>query len=534
MRHIALLDSTLRDGMQGEGITFSLSDKVKIVQTLDALGLPYIEAGNPASNPKDLELFHLLKNTPPKHAKIVAFGSTRRKFTRPKEDEALQALLQAETPVVTLFGKTSPSQVSGILQTTPQENLKMVEESISYLVQHGRQVFFDAEHFFDGYQEDRDYALLVLKKAAAAGAAGLCLCDTNGATYPEDIFLVTQAVRAQFPSLSLGIHCHNDLGLAVAGSMRAVDAGADLVQGTLLGFGERCGNANLCTVLSNLQLKRGMYCIPQENLASLTPTARKIADIANISLPGSLPYVGSSAFAHKGGMHIDAVTKYPSSFEHIPPAIVGNKRKFLVSEMAGKSTLLQKLQHYDPTLKKDSPKTAEIMETLKSLEYRGYQFEAAEESFELVIRRALGLGRQFFQLEYFKIIGEQPLFSRLYPSSAMIKVRVGGEAEITAAEGDGPVHALDLALRKALIRFYPSLGDVRLTDFKVRVLESDATTAATVRVLIESSDGHHTWTTVGVSTDIIEASFLALTDSIEYKLTMDYPASSPSSKDPEA
>lgn len=518
---LTILDSTLRDGLQGEGVSFSESDKRKVILALDKLGIAYIEAGNPASNPKDADLFQSLRGISLSHAQLVAFGSTRRKNSRADLDAGLKGLLRAGTQVVSLFGKTSPLHVRRVLETTLEENLAMIRESVAFLKEQGRRVIYDAEHFFDGYALDPQYALETLRAALQGGAEILCLCDTNGATYPADIAGMIRAVSAAFPGVCIGIHCHNDCGLAVAGSMEAVRAGASHVQGTLLGFGERCGNADLSTLIPNLQLKQGYSCIPRDCMPSLTATARKVADIANFSLPGNRPYVGGSAFAHKGGMHIDGVTKIPSSFEHVSPESVGNRRKFLMSEISGKSGLLARIQKYDPSLTKTSPKTQEILEQLKALEYRGYQFEAAEESFDLVIRRALGLQRKYFTLDHFKTIGEQPLFGRLHPSSAMVKIRVGEESQISAAEGNGPINALDLALRGALTHFYPSLAQVRLTDYKVRVLESDATTAATVRVLIESTDGEHTWTTVGVSTDIIEASFLALRDSIEYKLAMD-------------
>ena len=520
-RRVEIFDSTLRDGAQGEGVSFSVADKLKIARALDAMGIDYIEAGNPFSNPKDMEFFQRAGEAKLQKARLVAFGSTRRKDARPQADAGLAALLAAGTEYVCIFGKTSPTQVRRVLGATPEENLSMIRQSVEYLCQNDRKVFFDAEHFFDGFGEDAAYALACLHAARQAGACAVCLCDTNGATYMTDIYEATKRVTEAMPGVNVGIHCHNDLGMAVAGSMMAVDAGASHVQGTFLGFGERCGNANLSTIIANLSLKRGIPCIPEEKLPRLTHTAHRIAEIANVNLSARMPYVGADAFAHKGGMHIDAVTKYPASFEHIAPEAVGNHRKLIVSEVAGKTALMEKLRGYDPTLEKDSLKTREIIERLKALEYRGYQFEAAEESFELVIRRALGLQKKYFELDYFKIIGEQPLFSRLYPSSAMIKVRVGSETELAAAEGDGPVHAIDMALRRALTRFYPQLEDMRLTDFKVRVLEADATTAATVRVLIESSDSHASWTTIGVSTDILEASFLALADSIEYKLTKD-------------
>ena len=518
---ISIFDSTLRDGSQGEGISFSPSDKLKILHALDELGIDYVEAGNPASNPKDLEFFKSLGEVTLKHAVPVAFGSTRHKNIAVAQDEGLRGLLAAQTKAVAIFGKTSLFHVKTVLETTEEENLRMIRESVQYLKENGRFVIFDAEHAFDGWREDERYARLALLAAKEGGADIICLCDTNGASGPEEICAVVRAARDLIPGVELGIHCHDDCGLAVADAMAAVGAGATHVQGTFLGFGERCGNARLSTLIPNLQLKRGYECIPPENMAFLTPTAIKIADIANFKLPGSLPYVGSSAFAHKGGMHVDAVSKSPRTFEHIRPQDVGNRRRVLVSEISGKSALMDKIRKYDPSLDRNSSKTREIVDKLKQMEYRGYQYEAAEESFDLVIRRTLGIQKKFFELDHFKIIGEQPLFNRLYPSSALVKVRVGKESALTAAEGYGPVHSLDLALRKALSKFYPSLEDVWLTDFKVRVIESDATTAANVRVLIESSDGKHNWATIGVSTDIIEASFLALADSIEYKLTLD-------------
>lgn len=397
----------------------------------------------------------------------------------------------------------------------------MIESTLAYMKRNGKYVVFDAEHFFDGYKANPGYAMEALEAAAAGGADVLCLCDTNGGTYPTDIYEITGQVVKGFPDVQVGIHCHNDTGMAVAQTMFAVDAGAAQVQGTFIGYGERCGNANLSTIIPDLELKRGYDVLGEENLKRLTETARRIADISNIWLPSGAPYVGSSAFAHKGGMHIDGVKKIRESFEHVDPQKVGNSRRFLMSEVSGKATLIKKIQKVEPSVTVKDPVVAELVGKLKQLEFEGYQFEAAEQSFELVIRRLLGKHKKYFELEYFKIIGEQPLQEQEYPSSAIIKVQVDGQSRITGAEGDGPVHALDLALRGALKGFYPALETMRLADYKVRVLESSATTAAKVRVLIESTDGKHTWNTVGVSTDIIEASFLALTDSIEYKLTLD-------------
>lgn len=520
-KSVTVLDSTLRDGTQGRGVSFSVSDKLKIIKALDRQGIAYIEAGNPGSNPKDRELFDQVQGMSLAASRLVAFGSTRKKTSAAEEDEGLRSLVTAKTDWVSIFGKSSMFHVQTVLQATGSDNLAMIRDSVAYLAGWGKNVFFDAEHFFDGYKEDEEYAMATLRAAAEGGARMVVLCDTNGGSYITDIYRITEKVVKAFPDVEVGIHAHNDMGLAVINSMVAVEAGASHVQGTFLGIGERAGNANLSTLIPDLQLKRDIACVPQESMHLITKTARTVADAANKVISSNMPYVGSGAFAHKGGMHIDAVVKDSATFEHIAPEAVGNTRRLVASEVAGASTLMDRIHKYDPTLTKDSDKTRKVVERLKSLEYRGYQFEAADESLELVIRRVLGVDRQFFRLEHFKIIGEQPLIAREYPSTAMIKVSVGDSSEVTAAEGDGPVHALDLALRKALVRFYPSLESVSLSDFKVRVLESDATTAATVRVLIESTDGEHSWTTEGVSTDIIEASFLALSDSIEYKLTMD-------------
>lgn len=523
-KKLEIFDSTLRDGMQGEGITFSLNDKLKIVRALDAIGVDIIEAGNPASNPKDLEFFESLQGIELSHAKLCAFGSTCRKDASPSEDEGIAGLLSANSDVLCIFGKASLLQATRVLGVSREENIRLIRDSVDYLKQSGKRVIFDAEHFFDGYILDDEYSLACLEAAFSAGADTLCLCDTRGATFPEKISEITRTVAKHFPKAKLGIHCHNDRGLAVANSMAAVYEGVHQVQGTFIGIGERCGNANLSTLIPNLQIGADYQCIPMENMQELAPTALYIAEIANYTIPRTEPYTGSGAFAHKGGMHIDGVTKLPESFEHIDPKTVGNHRHFLLSEVTGKSGLLQKINKYDPTVTKDSPVTQEIADTIKELERRGFQFEAAEESFDLIIRRALGKKCKFFELVHFKIIGEQPILDGEYPSSALVKVKVGDETEVTAAEGNGPVHALDLALRKALTRFYPNLAGVRLTDFKVRVLEADATTAASVRVWIQSSDGNRSWATVGVSSDIIEASFMALTDSVDYKLTIDLEA----------
>lgn len=515
-KNIEIFDSTLRDGAQAEGISFSVEDKIKIVKALDSLGVSYIEAGNPGSNPKDLEFFKKVKDIGLANSKIVAFGSTRRRDIKAEEDKNIISLLEAGTDTIAIFGKSWDFHVTDIIHATLDENLEMINDTISYLVSLGKTVIFDAEHFFDGYKANSDYAVKTLEAAFNAGASCLSLCDTNGGCFPQEIFDITKVVKSKF-DITVGIHCHNDCGMAVANSIMAVESGASHIQGTYTGFGERCGNANLSTIIANLQAKKGYLCIPNENLKNLTHIARKISEIANISLNDREPYIGKSAFAHKGGMHIDGVSKAPHSFEHINPEIIGNERKFLTSEVAGRSTILSMIQRIDPQVEKSSPECDLVMQKLKDLEYQGYQFEGAEGGFELLIRKTLGKYKPFFELVNFKTIGERPYIDG-QSASAVIKVIVDDKTEITAAEGNGPVNALDKALRKALEVFYPELSKVHLTDYKVRVLDGKTATASKVRVLIESTDGIESWTTVGVSEDIIEASWIALVDSIEYKL----------------
>lgn len=525
MDRVTIFDSTLRDGAQAEGVSFSVEDKIKIVKALDGLGVSIIEAGNPGSNPKDLEFFERIKDVELKNTEIAAFGSTRRRGISPSEDGNVRALLGAETKTVAIFGKSWDFHVTDIINATLQENLEMIYDTVFYLKQQGKNVVFDAEHFYDGYKNNPEYAMKTLDAAAQAGADCLCLCDTNGGTFPNEIFEITKAVTDRF-DITVGVHAHNDCGMAVANSVMAVQAGARHVQGTFTGFGERCGNANLSTIIPDLQVKLGYVCIPEENMQNLTHTAREVSEIANLKLSDREPFVGKTAFAHKGGMHIDGVNKDSKSFEHIDPSVVGNERKFLTSEVAGRTTILSKIQKISPAIEKNSEETSTIINKLKELEYEGYQFEGADGAFELLIRKALGKYKPFFELETFKIIGEHPALSagQSATATAMIKVKVDGKYEITAAEGDGPVNALDKALRKALEVFYPDLADVHLTDYKVRVLDSNSATASKVRVLIESSDGKDSWTTVGVSKDIIEASWIALVDSIEYKLIKDIEA----------
>ncbi|MDY4609940.1 MAG: citramalate synthase [Sphaerochaetaceae bacterium] len=523
MRKVELFDSTLRDGSQAEGISFSVQDKLKIVSLLDELGLAYIEAGNPGSNPKDLEFFQFASRLELRHARLVAFGATRRRGISCVEDVNLTSLLGANTPVVAVFGKSWDFQVTEIIRTTLEENLAMIGDTVSYLKTAGREVIFDAEHFFDGYKSDPTYAMRCLRAAVDSGASTIVLCETRGGALPFEVYEATNAVVKEFGgNVRIGIHTHDDSGCAVASSLEAVRAGAVHVQGTLVGFGERCGNACLATVAADLELKLGIEALPAGSLEQLTRICRAVAEISNVRIPLSAPYIGRSAFSHKGGMHIDGVSKNPASFEHVEPSVVGNERRMLMSEVAGRALLLQRIHRVAPYLDKDDPRTKELMDTLKRLEAQGYQFEGAESSFELVIRKHLGHWRPYFELVHYQTTGVHPLADESDEThTAAVKVRVDGQSAITAAEGAGPVNALDKALRKVLEQFYPALKSVHLTDFKVRVLDSKSATASKVRVLIESTDGVRSWSTVGVSRDIIEASWLALSDSIEYKLIAD-------------
>lgn len=513
---IIMYDSTLRDGAQALGISFTVEDKLKIVSKLDELGIDYIEAGNPGSNPKDLEFFEKVLKLKLRTSKIIAFGSTRRANIKVEDDANIQSLLSAGTEAIAVFGKAWDFQVTDILKTTLDENLDMIYDTVKFLKEQGKTVVYDAEHFFDGYDANPKYAIETLKRAYNAGADTICLCDTKGAGLPSYIARVTKKVREEV-DCAIGIHCHNDNGMAVAGSISAVEAGAVQIQGTINGFGERCGNANLCTIIPNLQLRMGYQCIPSDNMAYLTPTARFVSEVANIIHDERAPFVGNCAFAHKAGMHTDAVNKNSFAYEMVNPEVVGNQRIILMSEVAGRSAVMNIINKVDSTITKDSPETKKIIERLKELEYEGYQYEGAESSFELVIRKMLGKYKSYFELKEFKVIVNEPTINSVN-SSAMIKIVVGEQTEITAAEGEGPVNALDKALRKALERFYPQIAEMKLTDYKVRVLDSNFATASKVRVLIESTDGQEVWTTVGVSTDIIEASWRALVDSVEHKL----------------
>ena len=522
VKNIELLDSTLRDGAQGEGVSYSVQDKIHIVQALDELGVKYIEAGNPGSNPKDMEFFQKAKELHLSHARLVAFGSTRRKDSSCAEDANLQSLLSAETEDVVIFGKTWDFQAIEILHATLEQNLEMIKDTCAYLSKRGRNVMFDAEHFFTGYEANADYAMQALQAAVEGGASVLCLCETKGGCMLSDCARIVGDVVKKFGKAAIiGIHTHNDSGLAVANSLTAVQAGATHVQGVLLGFGERTGNANLSTIIADLQLKMGYRCIPEDSVRMLTPICRRVAEITNIPLEGGMPFVGQNAFAHKAGMHIDAVLKNPAAYEHISPELVGNSRVFLMSEVAGRSMIIEKIKKFDPNITKDSPVVADIVRKVKDMEHEGYQFEGADGSFELLVRKIIGKYQPFFNLHYYKISDENPLIEKDLYSFAQLKIDVDGHVKIAAGEGDGPVNALDFALRSALSSFYPAVEQIRLTDYKVRVLDGGHGTATTVRVLIESSDGKDSWTTIGVSCDIVEASWFALVDSFEYKLIKD-------------
>ena len=519
MEKVYIFDSTLRDGSQAQGISFSVEDKLKIVKKLDELGVSYIEAGNPGSNPKDREFYEKIQDIKLKYAKICAFGSTRKPNIKPEEDTSLKALVDSKSEVFCIFGKAWDFHVTDIVKTTLQENLNMIFDSVKYLKSLDKEVIFDAEHFFDGYIANKEYAVKVLKTAEEAGADWLVLCDTNGGTMPYDIQEIVEYLVKEQGFKNIGIHCHNDAGTAVANSLMAVRCGVRQVQGTFTGLGERCGNANLSTIIADLSLKMGYDTIPKDKLDGLMAAYRYISEVSNIIPYEREPYVGSCAFAHKGGMHIDAVNKNPHSFEHIEPETVGNERTVLMSEVSGRSTIMNIINTVDPRIKKDSEETKRIMERLKELEHQGYQFEGAESSFELLVRKELGLFKPSFELIEYKVMIDKPSTTERTATVAM-KIKVNGVLEVTAADGKGPVNALDIALRKALSVFYKSISTMYLTDYKVRVISGDMATSAKVRVIIESTDGDSTWTTVGVSYDVIEASWKALVDSVEYRLLM--------------
>ncbi|CAN7646494.1 citramalate synthase [Paenibacillus sp. LjRoot153] len=513
---VKIFDTTLRDGTQGEGISLSVEDKIKIARKLDELGVHYIEGGWPGSNSKDIEFFERARTMTFTNAKITAFGSTRRKDSLASDDINLNRLVESGAQVATIFGKSWDFHVTTAIQTTLEENLNMIYDSVLFLKSSGMEVIYDAEHFFDGYKNNPEYALQTIKKAQDAGADWITLCDTNGGSLPNEITAIVTTVT-QHVSTPVGIHAHNDCELGVANSLAAVQAGARQVQGTINGYGERCGNANLSSIIPNLQLKLDYDVISYDQLKSLTSVSRYISEIANMHMPVNQPYVGNAAFAHKGGIHVSAILKDASTYEHTKPEYVGNKQRVLVSELAGQSNVLVKAQELNLDFNKEHQKTKEIIEKIKDMEHQGYQFEGADATLELLLREAFEGLEEIFTLESFKMLVEKTA-NHSVVSEAIVKVKVHGETIYTAAEGNGPVNALDNALRKALIQYYPDIKNVHLSDYKVRVLDEKDATAGKVRVLMESTDFNTTWNTLGVSSNIIEASWYALVDSLRYAL----------------
>ncbi len=516
-RSIAIFDTTLRDGTQGEGISLSSDDKMRIARRLDQMGFHYIEGGWPGSNPKDLEFFNKARDHHFENSKLVAFGSTMRQGNAPESDPNIQALVQAGTPVISIFGKTSIFHVRQALGIAEEQNLDLIRQSIAYMVAHDKEVVYDAEHFFDGYKEDADYALSTLEAAAGSGASVLALCDTNGGTLPHHVAEIVKTVTRKFPDKIIGIHAHNDGELAVANTLVAVENGCRHVQGTVNGYGERCGNVNLCSAIPNLQIKLGYQCISPEQIEKLTSLSHFVSEVANVAPFDHQPFVGKSAFAHKGGIHVSAVMKDPSTYEHLPPEQIGNKRRVLVSDLSGKSNIQYKAEELGMDLNVCGDKVPEIVQTLKKLENQGYQFEAAEGSLDLLIRKITGEWEDLFELKGFRVIIEKNEQGDV-KSEATIRLLVNGEEEHTAADGNGPVHALDSALRKAICKFYPEVDQMQLSDYKVRVLNEKDGTQAKVRVLIDSQNNNSSWGTVGVSENIIEASWQALMESMSYYL----------------
>ncbi len=527
MDPIWLYDTTLRDGTQGENVTFSADEKLNIAMRLDDIGIHYIEGGWPGSNPRDVAFFNLAKRVTFKYARLAAFGSTRKPGTRPDRDDNLNALLETETPAVTVFGKSWDLHVEKIMNNTLQENLSMINDSVAFLKQHGREVIYDAEHFFDGYKDNRDYAMQSLAAALDGGADFIVLCDTNGGTLPFELESIIAGVQQQMNNIStgpsqngsvkLGIHSHNDCGMAVANSITAVQNGAVMVHGTINGYGERCGNADLTSIIPILSIKMDRACVAQENLKKIKILSRYVSETANLVPLNSRPFVGKSAFAHKGGIHVSAIMKTPRAYEHMDPAMVGNNRRVLVSDLSGKSNVEYKAKELGVEIGKNGFDSRQIASEIKQMEQEGYQFDTADGTFKILLEKFTDQFKPHFALESFRVTIEK---DKDQPCSAhaTIKISVGDKKEITAGEGYGPVSALDNALRKALDKFYPDLDTMRLVDFKVRVIDGTRGTAAKVRVLIESRDQNEIWSTMGVSEDIIEASWQALADSFQFKL----------------
>jgi 2-isopropylmalate synthase len=517
---VYLYDTTLRDGTQAEDISFQVQDKVRIAKHLDTLGIDYIEGGWPGSNPKDIGFFEAIQRETLSHSKIAAFGSTRRARITPDQDNNIKMLIEACPDVVTIFGKTWDFHVREALRVSLEENLDMINDSLAYLKERVGEVIYDAEHFFDGYKANPEYALKTLQAAAQAGADCLVLCDTNGGTLPHEIPIIMEHIRREL-DVPLGIHAHNDSECAVANSLMAVVGGAIHVQGTINGFGERCGNANLCSIIPSLSLKMNKECLLEGRLESLRRTSRAIYELANLTPQKHQAFVGNSAFAHKGGVHVSAIQRHPETYEHIRPELVGNKTRILVSDLSGRSNILAKAQECGIKIDDKDPVTLEILEQIKELENQGYQFEGAEASFELLMLRSMGKLKQYFHIMAFRVIDTLRESDQCPISEATIKVKVGGHVEHMAADGNGPVNALDRAMRKALISFYPQLSEIKLLDYKVRVLPSSLGTDAMIRVLVETGDKDSRWGTVGVSSNVVEASYQALADAFTYKLYKD-------------
>lgn len=516
-KHIAIYDTTLRDGTQGEQVNLSAEDKLRIAKKLDEYGISYIEGGWPGSNPKDARFFDLAKKNAFQNSRLTAFGSTRRAGISPDKDPNLEALLGTETETITVFGKSWDLHATDILEVSLDENLSMIQDSVNFLKGKGREVIYDAEHFFDGYKHNPEYALKTLLAAENGGADMIALCDTNGGTMPDEVETIFARVipRIETP---VGFHPHNDCGLALANSLRAVKAGASMVQGTINGYGERCGNVDLLSVIGNLQIKMGHPCIPEDQLKHLTELSRFVSEIANVTPLNQRPFVGKSAFAHKGGVHVSAIIKNPTAYEHMDPERVGNRRRVLVSDLSGKSNIEYKSREMGIKLGGDEQDSRKIVQKIKEMEDQGYQFDAAEGSLNVLIKKVIGQFQEPFLLESFRVTIEKDK-NRETASHANIKIVVGDEEEITAAEGNGPVNALDNALRKALTKFFPHINEMGLVDYKVRVIDATEATGAKVRVQIETRDEQEIWTTIGVSHDIIEASWQALADSVQYKLS---------------
>jgi 2-isopropylmalate synthase len=509
---IELYDATLRDGMQGEGLSLTAGEKLRVAHALDELGLHLIEAGFPSSNPKEQELFGLLARERFVHAQVAAFGMTRRRDLAAEDDPALRVLADCFAPVCTLVGKTWGLHLEKVVRVEPEENLAMIADSVAFLLAQGKRVIYDAEHFFDGWRDDEAYALRCLRAAAEAGAERVVLCDTNGSSLPDQIAEATSAVAAALGDVPIGIHCHDDCGVGVANSLAGIKAGATQVQGTMNGIGERTGNANLVTVIANLQLKLGYAVLPADRLERLTATAHYVDELLNVTPMPSQPYVGRNAFAHKGGMHVAGVRADAATFEHVDPALVGNRRDLVVSELSGRGTVLEKAE--EAGLQVDAPTAERVLDRLKDLEHAGYQFEAADGSFELLIRKESGDYEPLFRLESWRVIVEQRADGKV-ETEATIKIWVGGERYVRTAEGNGPVHALDAALRSAITEIHPHLADIELVNYKVRILDETKGTGAVTRVLIDASDGDEVWGSIGVGENVIAASWQALVDSLE-------------------